>query len=58
MEVLAIRLSEFRISIINEKKNCPKDDKQLGKVSLILSNSNPVRSSKVKDRDRKQLNCA
>ena len=47
MEVLAIRLPEFRISIINEKNICPKYDNQLGKVSLILSNSNPVRSSKV-----------
>ena len=27
------------------------------KISLSLSNSNPVRSFKAKDRDHKQLNC-
>ena len=58
--VLAIRISEFRMSIINEKKkrrNLCRCDNQVAKVSLILSNSNPVRSFKVKDRDHKQLNC-
>ena len=36
---------------------CPKYDNQLEKVSLILSNSNPLRSFKAKERDNKQLNC-
>ena len=36
---------------------CPKYNNQLEKVSLILSNSNPVRSFKAKERDHKQLNC-
>lgn len=34
---------------------CPKYDNQLEKVSLILSNSDPVRSFKAKDRYHKQL---
>ena len=36
---------------------CPKYDNQLEKGSLILSNSNLVRSFKAKERDHKQLNC-
>lgn len=35
----------------------PKYDNQLEKVSLILSNSNLVRSFKATERDHKQLNC-
>ena len=36
---------------------CPKYNNQLEKVSLILSNSNPLRSFKANERDHKKLNC-